>query len=1249
MFSSDYSQPVQEKKPRTRRKKVNPEVTVKNIMSSIDVPDIEGSKLPAAKPRARKTGKAVGQSLADFNELTDKEAVLENPDMFIDSVYRIDNPYWLMFDDKISKVTTDIPLGLGRLAIEVFANACDNATRCYVDGINPGPIEFNVSGDVVSVKNYGLPIPVIWNPEVGMWVPEWVLTRMKTGSNFRKQRHGGGRNGMGSTLTGFFSLLSEVTVYDHINHKFYYQRWWDGLSGTTGPRIEDYNGLASSTEFKYQLDLAKFGYHERQYPPYAYNLFARICADGSLTCKVPVTFNGFPMKYFSIVDYARLYVKDIKNYVLHYKWEDGVEIRTEKDGSQSSVSGVEVPEVEMIILDTPGFGLHLGLCNSLLNVEGGIHVNSAVKYVSGVIKEMLGKKKDSSAEEKKSANRVTKNMITGNVTIIINVRLPNPIMSGQTKSFLRGFIVDEKTKELGKFSLDISPDVKKKILSWDLAKNMENFYKNHITELIKKCKKDSKKRIKGKNAEDCEYARSPSKQHLVMACLFEGESARSYARCIRSFILNGSKMLILISLGGKINNAIKTKDLSDLLINELFQEIVNVCGLTWGMDYSIPGNRGTLRCQKGFMLMTDSDYDGLHIKMLVLAFFYKYFPSILTEGLVFDWRTRIKSASRPGYDTVNFYNERQFTEWEASMTPEEFDKWTIKYYKGLGTSSETDAKFDAENPWVVRLYWDPNASSFMETTMSGGKSTKLTKEWLANYDPNKLPDPIVGGVQWVSSFINDEFITYCLYTLGRALPTFTDGLNDTKRKIIWYATKHKAWKTLTSCNDRTLMRLDTFTNFMMAESLYHHGDSSGVVAGMTRSIVGSGAVPFFQAEGQFGTRIEGGRDCASSRYPKLIPKAKWMRALFIESKDSILIRHKLEESKKIDPVHYYVPIPLTLVTGWHGIASSWSSTIPPYHPLTIIQILVDLINGIPIERMVEPMPFYRGFKGKLELVNKNAPVIDEEQTVSLLDDNMAVFQAEVVPLENESPTAYSLKTSGIMEMVNEKTLRITELPVGVWTKDYMEKVLDKMEKDGKISGYDTDNTIREVDITVELKLDYWKAKCAYPPTLQDFGLERKIGLTNMVFLEANHKTIKFPNVLSILKAFYELKIPHYREAKIEMLRLKQMELAPVEDDINYIRAVQQGLLKFDNNGCARDREDVIRDVNRLKLSEKSHMKLRPHHFDNTGLRDALEKAEKIRREIMEIQQMVPERMWLEDLERVWNVYISMYGDDRPRN
>jgi hypothetical protein len=29
--------------------------------------------------------------------------------------------------------------------------------------------------------------------------------------------------------------------------------------------------------------------------------------------------------------------------------------------------------------------------------------------------------------------------------------------------------------------------------------------------------------------------------------------------------------------------------------------------------------------------------------------------------------------------------------------------------------------------------------------------------------------------------------------------------------------------------------------------------------------------------------------------------------------------------------------------------------------------------------------------------------------------------------------------------------------------------------------------------------------------------------------------------------------------------------------------------------------------------------------------------------------MVPERMWLEDLERVWNVYISMYGDDRPRN
>lgn len=101
----------------------------------------------------------------------------------------------------------------------------------------------------------------------------------------------------------------------------------------------------------------------------------------------------------------------------------------------------------------------------------------------------------------------------------------------------------------------------------------------------------------------------------------------------------------------------------------------------------------------------------------------------------------------------------------------------------------------------------------------------------------------------------------------------------------------------------------------------------------------------------------------------------------------------------------YIPIiPTVLVNGSEGIGTGWSSYIPNYSPRDIIANVKRLLNG---EQMQPMHPWYRGFKGTIE---KTAL--------------------------KESGATYTI--TGIIEEVNETTVRIKELPIRRWTQDYRE-------------------------------------------------------------------------------------------------------------------------------------------------------------------------------------------------------------------
>lgn len=92
-----------------------------------------------------------------------------------------------------------------------------------------------------------------------------------------------------------------------------------------------------------------------------------------------------------------------------------------------------------------------------------------------------------------------------------------------------------------------------------------------------------------------------------------------------------------------------------------------------------------------------------------------------------------------------------------------------------------------------------------------------------------------------------------------------------------------------------------------------------------------------------------------------------------------------------------------LVNGSEGIGTGWSSYVPNYNPRDIVANVRRLLNG---DEMVPMDPWYRGFTGFIEKTVK------------------------------ESGTSYTV--CGIIEEVNETTLRISELPIRRWTQDYKE-------------------------------------------------------------------------------------------------------------------------------------------------------------------------------------------------------------------
>jgi DNA topoisomerase-2 len=547
--------------------------------------------------------------------------------------------------------------------------------------------------------------------------------------------------------------------------------------------------------------------------------------------------------------------------------------------------------------------------------------------------------------------------------------------------------------------------------------------------------------------------------------LTEGDSAKAMAIAGLSVIPNGHDLYGVYPLKGKMLNT-RDKDDLDVARNKEICDLKQIMGLQEGVEYK---DVSPLRYGR-IMLMTDSDVDGSHIKGLVINFLCKWNSLMNLTGFITSLLTPIVKVWKKGSKTgkmggKSFYTLSAYNEWCEAHN--EGKGYETKYYKGLGSSTPQEGKEYFKEFKIVTYHWDDVAANSMSMAFSKDRADDR-KVWLADYDTNAILDINQSSIS-ISDFVNKDLIHFSNYDNHRSIPSIFDGLKPSFRKIMYCAFKR---------NLKSEIKVAQLAGYVSEHGAYHHGEASlnGAIVNLAQNYIGTNNINLLMPEGQFGSRLEGGKDSAAPRY--IFTYLSKITSIMFNKDDTPLLKQNVDDGDLVEPVFYMPILPIILVNGTNGIGTGWATNIPQFNPTDIIANIRRLLKG---EDMVPMNPWYRGFTGSIRRIAPNKWV-----------------------------------TKGRYKVIDNSTLEISELPIGYWTSDFKE-LLDSYEKGYKI---DAPASTKGTDKKKRGSASTSSSASSKKPKWAEFGDDegRLIKSYKNESSEANIKfTLKFePNIMNNL-------------------------------------------------------------------------------------------------------------------------------------
>ena len=1187
---------------------------------------------------------------------TQIEHILDRPDMYIGST-ALETSDMFVYDSELDKIV-ERNITFSPALYKIYDEAIDNASdRLQQDKTcNTLWVNIDQNENIISVKNNGLGIEIVEHKDHNMYLPTLLFSELLSGENFddTKDRISSGKNGIGIKANNIYSKKFTVETIDKKRKLKFVQVFENNMSIKNEPEITKYTG-DSYTQVTFQPDLERFGL--KKITNDLKDLFFKRALDiaGVHNKKVTIFINDIQFNFKNFGEYAKKYVLENN--------EQYDETYDEKDSEISSIFSESLiyEEVDknwqIAIAYVPLCGFkQVSFVNGICTYRGGSHVKHITDIIVEEIRNEVCKKAkikttNSSTTETKKVAKSTKNTtktsdiikpqsIKNNIFVFINSTIVKPVFDGQSKEELK-MPIENKCK--------ISNLTLKKLfntgLITQLIDGIENKYETQISKTVKK---ESKLHDIIK-LEDASKAGTKD-SYKCSLILTEGDSAKALA--LQGLTVVGKEYYGVFPLKGKLLN-VRNETPDKIFKNQEIMNIMRILALVPGKTYK---DIRSLRYGK-IIIMTDQDVDGFHIKGLLLNFIHYLWPSLIMHNDFIQYiKTPIVKATK-GKNTKEFYNLTDFELWKENN-----NGWTIKYYKGLGTSNKTEAIEYFKNLDELLISYkisekdnelnDEQIDKFIEKDIIEGKilkkpSNKINWEeeckikqkfklhttecislsfhknraderkiWLNNTENTVLNDGSKSVT--IPDFINKELILFSKEDNIRNIPNIIDGLKPSQRKVLYAAFK----KNLNS--KKKEIKVEQFGGYVSENTAYHHGEASlhTTIINMAQDYTGSNNINYLVPSGQFGDRQENGKNHASPRYIYTY-LTEITRLLFRKEDDEIL--DYVEDDCQIVEPFYYVPIlPTILINGTIGIGTGWSTNIPMFNPEDICEIIISKINDE--EPDYENLkPWYFNFKGTiLRSVNNK-----------------------------ENYICY-----GSYMMENNENVLVKEVPIGKAFVEY-KSYLTSLVEHKKIISYTSDLTksYPKYNINIDSSILYDDAN----KKLYDYlNLVSTISTTNM-HLNNKNGDIKKYSIQDIVDEFYEERLNFYTirkdflkgkleheldilkytmkfiqdfiDDKIKIAKTKKDKIISQLEKLKYPKLVKKYKSNIDNQINNEDNNDqepsynYLLDLGIMKLSQEELNKLQ-------------EKIDNKEEELAILLATSEKEQWLSEIDEFRKEYIK---------
>ena len=557
--------------------------------------------------------------------------------------------------------------GLHHLVYEIVDNAVDEALAGVCTKID---VIIHKDNSITVVDN-GRGIPIGIHPKAGIPAVEVVFTILHAGGKFGGGGYkvSGGLHGVGASVVNALSIWLEVEIYHE--GKVYMQRYERGHVVNKLAEVDtcDPNKHGTKVTFKpdgeifdtlvYNYDTLKERLREMAFLTKGLKIILTDEREEPNLCETFHYEGG--IKEF--VEYLNSAKEPLYPQIIYC------------EGTKNNVA------VEVAIQHNDYYNENIySFVNNINTPEGGTHLSG----FKAALTDLFNKYARANKLLKDNEDSLSGEDIREGMTAVISIKIEDPQFEGQTKQKLgnneaRGAVSAIVSEQLTYF-LEQNPSVAKMICDKAILAQRARAAARKARDLTRRKTALDSMTLPGKLA-DC-TDKNPEKCEIYIV---EGDSAGGSAKTARN-----RKTQAILPIRGKILNVEKAT-MDKVLANAEIKTMINAFGCGFSEGYGNDFDISKLRYHK-IIIMTDADVDGAHIATLLLTFFYRFMPELITHGHVF-------LATPPLYKAMPKKGEETYLFDDAALTryrAEHKGNFTLQRYKGLG-------EMDAQQLWETTL------------------------------------------------------------------------------------------------------------------------------------------------------------------------------------------------------------------------------------------------------------------------------------------------------------------------------------------------------------------------------------------------------------------------------------------------------------------------------------------------------------------------------------------------------------------